>query len=111
VAVQCLMDDYCGLEVRFEVLFKTGLEYLRRLKQKAYSGLKAGNSHELMRCLEALDLIEIGELVMLSANERKETRGRHVRVDYPYTNLLFDNKFITIQKVGDQAHIEWRKKT
>ena len=111
VAVQCLMNDYAGIEVRSEVLFKTGLEYMARLKQKACSSLKCSNSHELMRCLEALDLIELGELLMLAANERKETRGKHARIDYPYTNLLYDNKFITVRKVDGKPVIEWRDRT
>jgi len=111
VAVQCLMNDYAGVEVRSETLFKTGLEYIGRLKQKAYNTLKCGNSHELMRCLEAVDLIELGELLMLAANERKETRGKHIRIDHPYTNILNDGKFVTIRKVDGRPHIEWRKKT
>ena len=108
VATQCLMNDYAGLEVRSEVLFSTGLEYLRRLKERANSSLKCSNSHELMRCLEALDLMEIAEIVMLAGSERKETRGKHVRVDYPYTNLLYDNRFITVQMVEGSPRVEWR---
>jgi len=110
LATQCVMNDYAGLEVRSEVLFKTGLEYLDRLSEKAYGTLSCSNSHELMRCLETLDLMEIGKLVMLTANERKETRGKHVRVDYPYTNLLYDNKFMTVQKVDGKPQIEWRNR-
>ncbi|MGA3127291.1 MAG: FAD-binding protein [Candidatus Korobacteraceae bacterium] len=111
VAVQCLMNDYAGIEVRSEILFQTGLEYIGRLKKTACGRMKCGNSHELMRCLETLDLIDLGELVMLAANERKETRGKHVRVDYPYTNLLYDNKFITIRKVDGKPLVEWRDRT
>ena len=75
VAVQSLMNDYAGIEVRSETLFQTGLEYIGRLKKKACGSLKCGNSHELMRCLETLDLIDLGELVMLAARERKELAG------------------------------------
>ena len=111
VAVQCLMNDYCGLDVRSEVLFDLGLEYIGRVKEQAYDTLQCSNSHELMRCLEVLDLIEVGELVMLAARERKETRGKHVRIDYPYTNLLYDNKFITVQKVEGKPLLKWRDRT
>lgn len=111
VAVQCLMNDYAGIEVRSEILFNTGLEYLGRLKERARATLTCSNSHELMRCQEALDLMDVGELIMHAANERKETRGKHVRIDYPYTNLIYDNKFITVQQVDGKPMVEWRSRT
>ncbi|HEY3426911.1 MAG TPA: FAD-binding protein [Negativicutes bacterium] len=110
VAVQQLMNDYAGLEVRSETLFQAGLKYIRDLKKKAYSTVCCRNSHELMRCLESLDLIDIGELIMLTANERKECRGKHNRIDHPFTNPLYNNKFITIQQRNREPHIEWRDK-
>ncbi|MGA3127862.1 MAG: FAD-binding protein [Candidatus Korobacteraceae bacterium] len=111
VAVQNLMNDYAGIEVRSEVLFKTGLEYLARLQESALGGLTASNSHELMRCQEALDLIEVGELIMHAGDFRKETRGKHIRVDHPYTNPLLDNKFVTVHQVNSKPVAEWRDRT
>ncbi|KUO63081.1 MAG: hypothetical protein APF84_11175 [Gracilibacter sp. BRH_c7a] len=108
IALQQIMTDYAGVEVRSEHLFKAGLKYLKDLKGKATSAMYCQNSHELMRCLEVLDLIQLGELIMLTAQERKETRGKHNRVDYPFTNPLNNNRFITVQKVEGKAEIKWR---
>lgn len=108
IALQQIMTDYAGVEVRSEHLFRAGLKYLNDLKQKAANSMSCRNSHELMRCLEVLDLIQLGELVMLTAQERKETRGKHCRVDYPFTNPLNANRFITVQKVDGSPAIEWR---
>ncbi len=108
-AVQQIMNDYAGKDVRSETLLNAGLKYLKDLKKKVYQDLAAENSHTLMRCLEVFDLIDIGEIVFLTALERKETRGMHRRSDYPYTNPLMD-KFITIRQEGGKPVIEWRER-
>ena len=72
-----------------------------------YRDLCAEDSHALMRCVEVLDLMDLGELVFLTALERKETRGMHIRSDYPFTNPLLD-KFITIRLTKGRPVIEWR---
>ena len=63
---------------------------MRRLKQKAPSLLMARNAHELMHCIEVLNLLDLGELLLIAAAERRETRDRHIRSDYPFTNPLLD---------------------
>jgi succinate dehydrogenase/fumarate reductase flavoprotein subunit len=81
---------------------------LRDLRKKALNSLAAENAHTLMRCLETLDLMDCGEAIFLSALERKETRGRHVRSDFPFTNPLLENKFMTIRKENGKFSLEWR---
>lgn len=107
LALQQIMNDYAG-EVRSETLLKAGLKYLRDLKQKVVNTLAADNSHTLMRGLETIDLIECGEMIFLTALERKETRPPHVRSDFPFTNPLWQDRFITIQQENSQHRIEWR---
>jgi succinate dehydrogenase/fumarate reductase flavoprotein subunit len=70
----------------------------------------ADNSHTLMRSLETLDLMECGETIFMTALERKETRGLHVRSDFPFTNPLLQEKFLTIQKENGKVRMEWRDK-
>jgi succinate dehydrogenase/fumarate reductase flavoprotein subunit len=106
LALQQIMGDHAG-SVRSETLLTAGLGYLRTLKEKAHSTLLAHNPHELMRCLEVLNLLDVGELVFIAANERKETRGHHVRTDYPLTNPLMQQLLI-IRKRGEEPVIEWR---
>jgi succinate dehydrogenase/fumarate reductase flavoprotein subunit len=108
LALQQIMNDYAGTGVRSETLLNAGLKYLRDLKQKAIAELKADNSHTLMRCFETIDLMECGEVIFLTALERKETRALHVRPDYPFTNPLLQDKFITVRQERGRIRIEWR---
>ncbi len=106
VALQQIMCDYAG-PVRSESLLQAGLSHLRRLKKKALTLLMARNQHELMHCLEVINLFDLGELIFIAANERKESRGVHVRADYPYTNPLL-NRLLVVKKVNGKTEIEWR---
>jgi succinate dehydrogenase/fumarate reductase flavoprotein subunit len=107
VALQQIMYDHAG-SVRSETLLEAGLSYLRRLKDKAPTMLMARNQHELIHCLEVLNLLELGELVFITADERKETRGRHVRPDYPFTNPLLE-KLLIIKEIDKKPITEWRE--
>ena len=46
--------------------------------------------------------------MFLMADERKESRGQHRRVDYPLQNLMLDGKRHFIRKNGDEAVMSWR---
>jgi succinate dehydrogenase/fumarate reductase flavoprotein subunit len=72
--LQQIMWDYAG-PIRSETFLNAGLHALCRLKERAHTEMIAGNSHDLMRALEVLNLIDIGELTFITALERKETRG------------------------------------
>lgn len=106
VALQQVMSDYAG-SVRNEALLRQGLSHLRRLKEKARTAMIARNSHELIRCLEVDNMLDIGELVFLMALDRKETRGLHVRPDYPFTNPVLDQAHI-VQMEHSEPVIQWR---
>jgi succinate dehydrogenase/fumarate reductase flavoprotein subunit len=101
------MLDYAG-PVRSKTLLEAGLDALRRLKKKAYSNMVARNPHELIRSLEVLNLIELGELVFVTADERKETRGKHIRPDYPFTNPLLE-RLLIVRKVDEKPVMEWKE--
>jgi len=108
VALQQIMKDYAGVVVRSETLLKAGLKYFRDLKEKAKATMIAENSHGLMRTMEVLDLMECGEAIFLTALERKETRAQHRRSDFPFTNPLLADKFLTIRQEKGEAKVEWR---
>jgi len=108
LALQQIMNDYAGTAVRSETLLTAGLTYLRDLKKKALATLRAEDAHTLMRCLETVDLMQCGELVFLTALERKETRALHVRSDYTFTNPLLQDKFITVCSEKGKIRLEWR---
>jgi len=106
VALQQIMSDYAGPQ-RTEALLDMGLFHLRRIRQKALDGMIAGNPHELGRALEVLNMIDIGELVFISSMERKETRGLHIRPDYPLTNPRLNKKVLVIEKVDRKPVTKW----
>jgi succinate dehydrogenase/fumarate reductase flavoprotein subunit len=110
LALQQIMQDYAGVEVRSETLLKAGLKYLRDLREKAKESLMVENAHELMRALETFDLMDCGEVIILAALERKETRGMHRRSDYPFTNPLLQDKFLSIQRRNGKTVTGWREK-
>lgn len=103
--LQQIMKDYVGLKIRSETLLKSGIKYLGDLKKYCYEQLSAANSHELMRTLEVLDLIDLAKAVAITAENRKESRGEyHHRSDYTYTNPLYNNLFQVIElKNGKEA--------
>ena len=105
-AIQQIMSDYAGL-VRSESMLKAGQNGLSRLRAKTQSLLAADNPHELMRCVEVLNLLEVGRLIFTTANERKETRGKHIRKDYPFTHPHL-NKLLIIRQNNGKDEIEWR---
>ncbi len=68
----------------------------------------ASNQHELMHCLEVLNLLDLGELVFIASLERKETRGGFIRTDYPFTNPLMNNKSLICKRQNNSPVAEWR---
>jgi succinate dehydrogenase/fumarate reductase flavoprotein subunit len=110
LALQQIMGDYAGVDVRSETLLSAGLKYLRDLREKSSNTLAADNAHTLMRSLESMDLMDCGEIIFLSALERKESRGMHKRTDYPFTNPLLTDKFLTICQDKGYVKMEWREK-
>jgi len=105
-ALQQMMYDYCG-NVRSESLLGAGLDIIRRLRDKARSTLMAENAHELMHCLQVLNLIDIGEIAMVGAYDRKETRAAHIRTDYTLTDPLLASKMHLVKQVDGKPATEW----
>ena len=110
LALQQLMRDYLGTDVRSENMMSAGFKYLGDLRKKVSSTLTADNAHTLMRCLEVIDLMDCGEMVFHCARERKETRALHRRSDFPFTNPLLANRFLTIRQEKGKPKLEWRDK-
>ncbi|MCL6479254.1 MAG: FAD-binding protein [Peptococcaceae bacterium] len=107
--LQQIMGQYVGPKVRSATLLKAASKYLSDLKRYSLEQLSAKNSHELMRCLEVLDMIEVAEAVVLATDNRRESRGpNHRRTDYPFTNPLLNNKFQTIRKTANGVEMEFR---
>ncbi len=113
LAVQQIMSDYASAgpyTTRSATLLNAGLKYLGDLRKTLLASMGASCSHTLMRALETLDLLDVGEAVMHAALERKETRPPHNRSDYTFTNPILGEQFLTIRRENNLIIKEWRKK-
>ena len=113
LALQQIMSNYAPAapnHVRSETLFNAGIKYLADLRKNVLAELSTPCSHTLMRAMETLDLIDVGEIVMHAARERKESRALHQRADYTFTNPLLTGKFLQIWRNDRGIHTEWRDK-
>ena len=107
-AVQQVMEDYCG-SIRSEPLLEAGLDVVRRFRTRARGSLKAESAHELAYCIQALNLFDMGELLFISANDRKETRGLHVRTDHTLTNPTLSGKHHVIKQANGKPTLGWKE--
>jgi succinate dehydrogenase/fumarate reductase flavoprotein subunit len=108
IALNQTMVDYAG-SPRYESLLEAGSSHLQRLRKKARGSLMARNPHELMHCLEVLNLLDIGQVVFTAVRKRQETREKYARLDYPFTNPTLDGKILICKKKGNKPFTEWRE--
>jgi succinate dehydrogenase / fumarate reductase, flavoprotein subunit len=85
-AFQDCMTEYCGV-FRTEELMQQGLEKVQEFQNK-YSLIFLDDkgsdwNTELVEALELRSLMVVGQIIMTSANRRKESRGAHFREDFP----------------------------
>ncbi|MGC8970954.1 MAG: L-aspartate oxidase [bacterium] len=93
VRMQHLMWRYCGIKREEE-----GLEFLLEELEKMQlevEDLPVSNFQDI----ETKNMILLARLIAESALERKESRGAHFRVDYPYRDDIYWQKHI-IKKKG-----------
>ncbi|BDA73383.1 succinate dehydrogenase flavoprotein subunit [Calothrix sp. PCC 7716] len=91
---QDCMTEYCGV-FRTEELMQTGLQQLQQF-QNQYSKIYLDDKSkdwntEIVEALELRSLMIVGQIIMTSANRRKESRGAHFREDFPQRD---DNNFL-----------------
>ena len=85
-AFQDCMSEYCGV-FRTEANMAEGLTKLKELQQQ-YQDIYLDDKDscwntELIEALELKSLMVVGETILTSALNRKESRGAHSREDYP----------------------------
>jgi succinate dehydrogenase / fumarate reductase, flavoprotein subunit len=83
---QDCMTQYCGV-FRTEELMREGLNQLKQLQQQSQQVFLDDKGScwntELIEALELRSLMVVGEIILTSALNRKESRGAHCREDYP----------------------------
>ncbi len=85
-AFQDCMTQHCGV-FRTEDIMREGLNQLKQLQQQ-YQQIYLDDKDtcwntELIEALELSNLMLVGEIILTSALNRKESRGAHSREDYP----------------------------
>jgi succinate dehydrogenase/fumarate reductase flavoprotein subunit len=101
LALRSVTTDYIGY-FKSEGLMQRGLDKLLELKKHYLNSMSAKTPHELMRCLEVRNIVDVAEMHFRSSLMRKETRLRrvglfpHYRVDYPKTDPAWE-KLVVIQ--------------
>jgi succinate dehydrogenase/fumarate reductase flavoprotein subunit len=98
-AVTRIMQNYCGA-VKSEELLETGLKMLADLRDREASQLVARNPHELVRALEAINIMTNAELVMEACRARRASCRSldFARLDYPEEDPPEWKKFVTIRQ-------------
>jgi succinate dehydrogenase/fumarate reductase flavoprotein subunit len=101
-----VMQDYCG-DTKTEELMKIGIVALDEIKQAEASNLTARNPHELMRALEVLDILTVGEMVIRACQARKASNSWifFERMDYPDDDPAEWRKWISIKQENHQVKI------
>ncbi|NEO26892.1 MAG: succinate dehydrogenase/fumarate reductase flavoprotein subunit [Kamptonema sp. SIO4C4] len=82
---QDCMSEHCGV-FRTDAIMEEGLNKIRQLQQQ-YRQLRLDDqgdcwNTELIEALELGNLLVVGEMILASAFNRKESRGAHSREDY-----------------------------
>ena len=109
-----IMQDYCG-EYKSEETLKMGLRWLNSIRESEASRAYARNPHELMRTLECLVRLTVGEMIMHASLARKASSLPldFKRIDYPEADPPEWEKFVTIRlengevKVGELPFNYW----
>jgi succinate dehydrogenase / fumarate reductase, flavoprotein subunit len=89
-ALQDAMTEHCGI-YRDEQSINQGLQEVQKLKERYEQDLSLDDrgpifNMELMAALELRSLFTVGEMILASALQRRESRGAHYRSDYQQRN-------------------------
>jgi succinate dehydrogenase/fumarate reductase flavoprotein subunit len=117
--LQNIMWERCGVERDAEGL-KRGKAEVEELTKKALAGMAvAGASEpypqEMQEALELKMMLSLAGLVLDSASFRRETRGHHMRTDYPSSldvpkhTYLAKGQRIWEGEVARMAPSKWKK--
>ncbi|MDG6995575.1 MAG: FAD-dependent oxidoreductase [Nitrososphaerota archaeon] len=106
LSLQNIMNYHLGPQMSEDSL-TTALQLVSELKEQARARMKAENFHELMHCVQVLNLIDTAEASIAAARERRESRPRlgHIRSDYPEPNNKEFRKFLIVRKEGTTTKV------
>lgn len=103
-----ICDHYVG-QFKSEGKLREGLKRLGSLRREFLPKLMAQNPHYLMRALECRSVMDLAEVHINGVRERRESRGNHIRVDYPERDKSLDH-MVTYQCLENGKPVLKRKR-
>ena len=102
-----------GNVVKSEGLLRHGLAILKELRERVVPNLSAKNPHELMRSVEAKNILDVAEMHMAAALYRTETvpfgRHFHHRLDHPTQDPAWHRQRIVVRNEGGVMSLSKRQ--
>lgn len=110
-AVQMTMSESCSIFRNSAGLLK-GLQSVRSLLEEM-EGVYADNrgrrfNTDLTDCIELESLLHLAELILVSAEARKESRGAHFREDFPERNDQEWLKHTLVQRTSEGPQVSYK---
>jgi succinate dehydrogenase/fumarate reductase flavoprotein subunit len=98
VGICRIMQDYCG-DWKSKELLDLGLQWFRELRVAEAQDVHARNPHELIKVLQTLNMIDIGEAIIHAclAREASSVWLGFERIDYPDMDPAQWHKWITVK--------------
>lgn len=104
-----------GNVTKTEGLLKHGLMILKELRERVVPKLSAKNPHELMRSIEAKNILDVAEMHMAAALFRTETvpfgRHFHHRLDHPNQDPSWYRQRVIVKREGGVLSLSKRQTT
>ena len=106
-----IMNLHAGI-IRNDSSLKYGLQEIRNIKNKVdLNGFVLNNEHitsiEISELFELFFMLDLSEVVLISALNRTESRGAHFREDFASRNDTHWLKHILIQKENNEYIISY----
>jgi succinate dehydrogenase/fumarate reductase flavoprotein subunit len=99
-----LMWERAGV-VRSGPDLETALSEIERIREENLPYLYADNPRQLMRAIELMKMVDVGEMIARAALMRTDSRTCHYRIDYPETDNRNWLKNILLRKEGDKMRL------
>ena len=102
-----IMQDYCG-DWKNEELLNLGLKWFSELRNSEVHCVHARNPHELVRVLQTLNMLDIGEAIMHACLARKASSSwlGFDRIDYPEIDPPEWHKWITVRLDSGKVRVD-----
>ena len=97
-----VMQDFCG-EWKTEETLREGLRLLADIRGSEAATVRAANPHELMRAVECLSIITVGEAVMHASRARRASSDllEFHRLDFPAVDPPEWRKLCTVRMTAE----------